>query len=202
MLVYVYDVLCMRGDFAHLGGMIGKMARVARVNAVIWLVDGWRPLSRAITHLPLCTYFVRTTHQRQEQCVIAVARSRLRVFFFHIMENLEIKYEIHRFMAVSCLLSISPCVRFDVPPYSLLPAPVRQLYVAQWRYLLLQIWTQFVSFVLVCTKQTFQYRQAFFKKRGFLDCVTCFLLSSLPVKALPWHFLCRVKVLSPAIFDY
>ena len=24
MFVYVYDVLCMRGDFAHLGDMIGR----------------------------------------------------------------------------------------------------------------------------------------------------------------------------------
>ena len=39
--------------------------------------------------------------------------------------------EIHRFVAVSCLLSMSPCVRCYILPYTLLPAPVRQLYVAQ-----------------------------------------------------------------------
>ena len=47
--VYVYDVLCMRGDFAFLGDMIGRW--------IAWLMliqrfERWRNLSRAISDLP------------------------------------------------------------------------------------------------------------------------------------------------------
>ena len=37
MFVYVYDVLCMRGDFAHLGDMIGRwLAWLALIQRFDW----------------------------------------------------------------------------------------------------------------------------------------------------------------------
>ena len=96
----------------------------------------------------LCTYFVRTNVKSDVLLLLLV---RVWVLSYHIIKNLRKTYDIHHFMAVSSLLSTSPRVHCYVLPYSLRPAPVRQLYVAQWRYLLLQIWTQFV---FLCKKQT------------------------------------------------
>ena len=56
MFVYVYDVLCMRGDFAHLGDMIGRW--LAWLALLQRLVDGRRSLSRALLDLPVPTYLV------------------------------------------------------------------------------------------------------------------------------------------------
>ena len=41
MFVYAYDVLCMRGDFAHLGDMIGRwLVWLALMQRFDWLMAG------------------------------------------------------------------------------------------------------------------------------------------------------------------
>ena len=85
-----------------------------------------------------------------------------------------------------------PCVRCYVLPYSLLSAPVRQLYVARLRYsLLLQIWTYlkntllfFLFLVSVAQNLFFNGMARRFLNSGyFFDRVPCFLLSRLSVEA-------------------
>ena len=108
--------------------------------------------------------------------------------------------EIHRFVAVSCLLSMSPCVRCYILPYTLLPAPVRQLYVAQLRYLLrLQIWTQVFFFVKHCIfcflftqNMIFNHMvRRFSKSRDFSNVSPVFCCQGCQSRALPWRCLPR-----------
>ena len=108
------------------------------------------------------------------------------------MDNLEKIYEIHHFMAVSCLLSMSPCVRCYALTYSLLTAPVRQLCVAQLKYLLLllQILTHLKKkkkkkrcFLFFFTLNII-WSGVFSKERRLLN-ISPVLLSRLSVKAVP-----------------
>ena len=53
VFVYVYDAICMRGDFARLGEMIGIwLALLALIQRFDW-VDGLRNLSPAISDCPI-----------------------------------------------------------------------------------------------------------------------------------------------------
>ena len=94
---------------------------------------------------------------------------------------------------------MSPCVRCYVRPYSLLPAPVRLLYLVQKRWLLMQIWTPFFFcfkhfiFCFVFAKNgIFNKTVRRFLKSGDYSIVSpAFCSQGCLSRHLPWHCLSR-----------
>ena len=95
-------------------------------------------------------------------------------------------------MAVSCLLSMSPCVRY-VLSYSLLPAPARQLYVAQLRYLLLlRIWRQFVFFAKKKTAKKTKRKNCFFLRLTEFSLIWSGVIQKAGIfRSCPLFFCCQ-----------